>query len=221
MKGQDFMKIREEKSREVKENIINIARDLINTQGYQKTTIRQITEAANVSTGTLYHFFKDKEDIFLSVVFDIYIKGIQLINFTVNEDDAIFLYALGRVVELKAVAKYRNMAQTFLDVYSSSRISQKVIKADIERCKLFFRPYTKNYSEDDYYVRILSLWGMRRSFIAEYAHLGGGNFEKRWPFLIETDLKFFNLPKADIQKIIKKIATVIKKKSFTIFGVTI
>ena len=52
--------------------------------------------------------------------------------------------------------------------------------------------------------------------------MGGGKFEQRWPFLIKTDLQFFNVPKgADIQKTIERIATVINEKSFAIFGLTI
>ncbi|MCE5226231.1 MAG: TetR/AcrR family transcriptional regulator [Porphyromonadaceae bacterium] len=216
------MKIREIKSREVQEKIINVARDLVMAQGYQKTTIRQITEAAGVSHSSLYHFFRDKEDIFLSIMYDIYVKSLHQISMIVsNDDDGIFLYALARVVELKAVAKYRNLAQTFLDVYSSWRISEKVTKREIERCKLFFKPYTKNFSEDDFYVRNLALRGMRSSFVAECIHMGGENFEKRWPFLIETDLQLFNTPKAEIQKTIEKIAKVINEKSFTVIGITI
>ncbi|HUN55053.1 MAG TPA: TetR/AcrR family transcriptional regulator [Smithella sp.] len=212
------MKLREKKSRKVKQKIVTVARNLVLKQGYQKTTVRQIIEAAGVSTSTLYHFFQDKEDIFLAVVFDIYIKSIQLIHTTTHEDDAIFLYALNRVVELKAAAKHRVLAQIFFDVYSSRRIRQKVLQADNERCKLIFKPYTKKYSDDDFYVRSSTLWGMRLSFITECVHLGAENFEKRWPFLVETDLQFFNVPKADIKKKIEKIAVVINEKSFTIFG---
>jgi len=212
------VKLREKKSRKVKQKIVTVARNLVLKQGYQKTTVRQIIEAAGVSTSTLYHFFQDKEDIFLAVVFDIYIKSIQLIHTTTHEDDAIFLYALNRVVELKAAAKHRVLAQIFFDVYSSRRIRQKVLQADNERCKLIFKPYTKKYSDDDFYVRSSTLWGMRLSFITECVHLGAENFEKRWPFLVETDLQFFNVPKADIKKKIEKIAVVINEKSFTIFG---
>jgi len=124
-------------------------------------------------------------------------------------------------VELKAVAKYRNLAQTFLDVYSSWRISEKVTKKEIERCKLFFQSYTNKFSDDDFYVRNLALRGMRSSFVAECLHLRGDNFEKRWPFLVETDLQLFNVPESDIQNTIEKIATVINEKSFIIFGIII
>jgi len=216
------MKMREKKSSEIKKKIIHVARDLILRQGYQQTTIRQIIESAGVSTSSLYHFFQNKDDIFLSIVFDIYIKSIHLISITVNkEDDAVFLYALGRAVELKTSAKYHNMAQTFLDVYSSWRISEKVTKADIERCKQVFQPFTKKFTDEDYYVRNLALRGMRLSFIAECANHGGENFEKRWPFLVETDLRCFNVPNADIKKIIEKIAAVMNKKSFNIAGLIV
>jgi hypothetical protein len=121
-------------------------------------------------------------------------------------------------VELKAAAKHGILAQIFFDVYSSRRIRQKVLQADNERCKLIFKPFTKKYSEDDFYIRSSTLWGMRLNFIAECVHLGAENFEKRWPFLVETDLQFFNVPKSDIKKKIEKIETVIHEKSFTIFG---
>ncbi len=215
------MKAREQKSREIKDKIVNVAGNLFDKQGYQKTTTRQIIEAAGINNSTLYHFFKDKEDIFLSIILDVYTKSIQHINLAVKDDDAVFLYALNRAVELKAVSKYHNVAQTFLDVYSSWRISEKVTKADIERGKKFFQPYTKKFTDEDYYVRNLALRGMRLSFIAECVHKGGDNFEKRWPFLIEKDLQSFNVPKARIQKTIEKVASVLRKKSFIILGIKI
>ena len=54
-----------EKSNNIKNKIIEVSRRLFVNQGYQKTTIRQIIEEAGINTGTLYHFFRDKEDIFL------------------------------------------------------------------------------------------------------------------------------------------------------------
>ena len=58
---------RTEKSNHIKNKIIEIARRLFVNQGYQKTTIRQIIEETGINIGTLYHYFRDKEDIFLRV----------------------------------------------------------------------------------------------------------------------------------------------------------
>jgi AcrR family transcriptional regulator len=37
-------------------------------QGYQAVSMRQIAEALNVSTGTLYHYFSNKEELFRHIV---------------------------------------------------------------------------------------------------------------------------------------------------------
>ncbi len=59
---------RQEHEAEVRSRIIKSARLLFLEHGYHQTTIRQIKAAANVNTGTLYHFYSDKEDIFFNIV---------------------------------------------------------------------------------------------------------------------------------------------------------
>jgi len=44
--------------------------DLFATQGYAALTMRQIAQALGVSTGTLYHYFSSKEDLFEQLVED-------------------------------------------------------------------------------------------------------------------------------------------------------
>ena len=45
--------------------------DLFAERGYSALTTRQIAEALNVSTGTLYHYFPTKEDLFQQLVEEI------------------------------------------------------------------------------------------------------------------------------------------------------
>ena len=52
----------------VRGKIISVARKLFLAQGYQKTKMRQIKEAASVEIGTIYHFYRSKEDIFEKIV---------------------------------------------------------------------------------------------------------------------------------------------------------
>ncbi len=54
---------------ESKENlIINKAQELFTKFGYHKTTIDNIADACRVGKASLYHYFKNKEDIFRVVV---------------------------------------------------------------------------------------------------------------------------------------------------------
>ena len=48
--------------------ILREARLLFTAQGYAAVSMQQIADAAVVNKATLYHHFRDKEDLFLSVM---------------------------------------------------------------------------------------------------------------------------------------------------------
>jgi len=48
--------------------VLDAALRLFSTRGYRATSVRDIAEAAGVSTGNLYHHFPDKESIFRTLL---------------------------------------------------------------------------------------------------------------------------------------------------------
>lgn len=56
------------KERETKENLIASARAEFMEKGYAKASLRKICANAGVTTGALYFFFEDKEDLFRAIV---------------------------------------------------------------------------------------------------------------------------------------------------------
>ncbi len=56
--------------RDTKEELLKSAKSEILKHGYRKASVRRICENAGVTTGALYFLFKDKEDIFASLVDD-------------------------------------------------------------------------------------------------------------------------------------------------------
>jgi AcrR family transcriptional regulator len=56
-----------EKMREVKDRIFRAAIELFKEQGYENTSIEQITKKANVSKGTFFTHFPSKNSIFSAV----------------------------------------------------------------------------------------------------------------------------------------------------------
>src|SRR5436309_15768346 len=61
---------REEKSERSCKLVLDSALRLFSTRGYRGTSVRDIAEAAGVSTGNLYHHFPDKEAIFRTLLDD-------------------------------------------------------------------------------------------------------------------------------------------------------
>ncbi|MEW9702896.1 TetR/AcrR family transcriptional regulator [Paenibacillus sp. SI8] len=58
---------REEKKLATRKNIINCALELFAEQGYEATTVHQITERAGVAKGTFFNYFENKEDVLCDV----------------------------------------------------------------------------------------------------------------------------------------------------------
>ena len=58
----------EDGKRNTKEAIIQTAQKLFAKFGMRKTAVDEIAEKAHVSKGSIYHHFRDKEDIFRSVI---------------------------------------------------------------------------------------------------------------------------------------------------------
>ena len=59
---------RDEKSERSRRQVLDAALQLFSHQGYRATTVRDIADAARVSTGNVYHHFSDKEAIFRSLL---------------------------------------------------------------------------------------------------------------------------------------------------------
>ena len=59
-------KVREKQAR--RQAILDAARDCFFRDGFEATTISQIAEEVELSTGTLYLYFKNKEEIYVSIL---------------------------------------------------------------------------------------------------------------------------------------------------------
>ncbi|MBD5104903.1 MAG: TetR family transcriptional regulator [Ruminococcaceae bacterium] len=55
-------------NKETKERLIESALAEFSAKGYTKSSLRKICADAGVTTGALYFFFKDKEDLFAAIV---------------------------------------------------------------------------------------------------------------------------------------------------------
>ncbi|MCK5779415.1 MAG: TetR/AcrR family transcriptional regulator [Psychrilyobacter sp.] len=60
------------KKKEVKEKIYNNAIKIFKAKGYKKTTMKEISEKSKVPIGNIYIYYKNKADLFDSIVFEVY-----------------------------------------------------------------------------------------------------------------------------------------------------
>jgi len=210
---------REEKSNNIKNAIIEVSGRLFVDQGYQKTTIRQIAEEAGIKIGTIYHFFQDKEDILLKHSKQIDSELMAHVEQVIESpDDLVLKYALYRALEFKIVEKYDKIAELYLESYNSWRMTQMIVPRNIQRKKSFFHEFNKNFTRRDYFRLSLALRGMRQICIAERVHTGINRFKEHTPFIIETALTFFNVPKQKRDAAVARAMAIARDNHGTLYG---
>lgn len=106
----------------IRGRIMNSAKELLAKEGYSKTTIRKIVEHSGVLTGSIYYFFKNKEDIFRAILLELVRDCINKINKNCCDESPLFKYAAVCQVELKVLADYRIVRETYLEGYNSTII---------------------------------------------------------------------------------------------------
>src|SRR6058998_2516349 len=60
--------LRQDRAEQSRRQVLDAGLKLFSRQGYRATTVRDIADSANVSTGNCYHHFPDKETIFRTLL---------------------------------------------------------------------------------------------------------------------------------------------------------
>lgn len=76
------VKERREKEKKLRrQNILEAAKGLFFEQGFAATTMHQIAETAELGKGTLYLYFQNKEELYISLL----VEGMELLNDTLKQ----------------------------------------------------------------------------------------------------------------------------------------
>ncbi len=75
------------KAEDRKKHILECSKHLFSTRGYYKTQISDIVEKAKIARGTIYRYFKNKDDIFISLLDTYYMKWEKAISLEASDID--------------------------------------------------------------------------------------------------------------------------------------
>jgi AcrR family transcriptional regulator len=95
---------------QTRDKIMAVAARMFGKYGFQKTTVDEIARTAHKAKGSVYYYFKSKEDLFLAVVTqEINVLKSGLTRIIVDNQDAtgmIRSYLLNRMVLMKDAVNY-------------------------------------------------------------------------------------------------------------------
>ena len=99
---------------ELRQQIIDATVQILSTEGAEALTIRRVCQEADVSNGTFYHYFQNKDDLLMYFVKDTLFGDFEI---KTPPDDIT-----GRILELylHLVRKYQSMGKEFMKSFYST-----------------------------------------------------------------------------------------------------
>lgn len=206
-------------TKNTKNLILETARELFITQGYEKTTIRQIITLADVTTGSLYHFYKNKEEILLNIVdehFNVIMLQSSVLSNRYNEP--LLGFSLSASIIFNLIDQHETLGELFLAAYNSCIISEHIVQVASTMTKDWFSAYNPTFSNIEYYHRAILIRGMYQSLIWNYLCKKNISLPDTVHLLIRTINQIFNVPSDKIEDILSLSQQIMKDNDLSILG---
>lgn len=210
------MKIPKADSEVVRNKIIKISRRLFLEQGYENTTVRQVLKKAGLSTGSLYHFFKNKEEILLVSLKDALLEISSLTDrMAVQYNEPVLRYALGIAVGISEIFTYKNLFNFYNAVYKNESAENFMIGLKVERMKKLVQELNLHFSDDEIRIRVLAIHGATRALmLAAINRQLTTNLDSIYSLIIRIALSELKIPDKKINRIIKITTSILHTKTF-------
>lgn len=211
------MKNRKANSEALRNKILKISRRLFLERGYENTTVRQILNKASLSTGSLYHFFKNKEEILLFSLKDALLEISGLTdNMAVKYNEPMLRYALGIAIGISEIFKYKPLLNFYNAVYKNESAENFMIGFKVNRMKNLLNELNLHFTDNEIHSRVLAIHGATRALmLANINKQLSAHPNDIYSLIIRIALSEFNIPKKKINKIIRLTAHIIQSKTFS------
>lgn len=126
---------------QTREKILTVAARMFGKYGFQKTTVDEIARTAHKAKGSVYYYYKSKEELFLAVVSqEINVLKTGLTRIIVDSQDATGMirnYLISRMILMKdAVNYHESLKADFVDDFSFlNETRQEFTRFEIELMK--------------------------------------------------------------------------------------
>lgn len=144
------------KKSEKRANIVNAAINLLTEKGFKETKMSQIAKLAGVADGTIYIYFKNKDDLMMKALNEILVQNLEEIKLIVAEEVGVRLKIV-RFFELNA------------EVFTKNPQFARFIVEDLRQIKNYYSSYPLYSIFDAYreYVKELHIEGVKEGELRE------------------------------------------------------
>lgn len=189
----------------VRGRILNSAKELLSREGYSKTTIRKIVDHSGVLTGSIYYFFKNKEDIFKAILLELVRECIKRIDSICKDESPLFKYIAVCQVELKVLAENEVVRETYRNGYNSNIIFEGMIAQYHHLARKLFNGTKYEQPDELYYQNTLMIKGAMHACLTEMFFQREIDMDKTRETLLRLVLRTFGVDAAENESILQRV----------------
>lgn len=196
---------RDVQSDDVKSKVLASARKLFIEKGYAQTTIREMSIISGVSSGSIYHFFADKEGVFLHLTLDVFESTLQAATErAARHRDPYLSLSLKWAFLMRLISADKRVAELFSVAYSSQKISERLLKVSTQRHQQLLGDVLGDWDSEQFFIATLLLGGVLSALVSEKVNIDSLSEEKRIRALLSTVLPAFGVEPDKARELIQK-----------------
>lgn len=199
------MKVSSEHLIKTRRKILNSTKSLLVHYGYKKTTIRKIAEDSGVLIGSIYYIFKNKEDIFQTMILAMVRNCIRKIEEHCPDESPAFRYAAVCTLELKEMEEAPIIRDVYREGYDSTVIFEHMVEQFTLLADHIFKGSSYETDMETYYQNTLLIKGGMRACIGELYFEEKHDAAKSRAALLDMALTLFHVPADERKDVITRV----------------
>ena len=197
---------RQKQTEEVKRHVVAAALKLFLEKGYAQTTLREISAAAGVSYGSLYHHFEDKDGIFRELILENFEKTQRVADRHLSGSANVYVrLALKWAGLIQAISSDARVAELLSVAYRSWKISEVLINAAASRHRDWLAKELPDWTDSQFFAATLVLTGAMSSIVDEKLNLDRLTAAERTQAALSCALPCFGADLALTRRVIRQV----------------
>lgn len=124
--------------KDIEDKILSAAQELFMKNGYQETDIRQIANKANIAVGTLYNYYRNKEELFQAAFRKKWMAALANLEAVVCEQTnpeerlKVFIQTLQQEIQGREKQGWKHLQHSFLCENNFEKLKASVFQQVVE-----------------------------------------------------------------------------------------
>lgn len=216
-------KRRTEKSAETRRRILDASIELFITNGYEKTTTRQIIQKAGILNGSLYNLFESKDQIFSDVIMEAMWDSIaESEKYMPRNTPFVDMISFPICLLIYASSRSQRVAELFATSNRIWEINKRVCESMIDWMKVKDVNHTLPTESQDFRIRIYACMGAVGNIIERFEKEPGSMTDREAiSVLSEMLVSAFGLSTMNLRERVENVYGIVSTHDIVICGMRV